>query len=97
MTQTDLTQIKRLLAQKLLNQMPDEALGELVAEMREIADFYHNDGLIQRESQPTPVEAKPPTHTRKKAAVKPHQQPAKPATHLRSSAGKESHAMAQAG
>lgn len=47
MSQNDLNRVKRLLCQRMLNQMPEEALGELLVEMREIADFYRNDDLIK--------------------------------------------------
>ncbi len=70
MTPNELTQVKRLLAQRLLNQMPDEALGELVAEMREIAQFYHDDELIkpERVSAVTQV-ARPTTKITARPAV----------------------------
>lgn len=36
----DFTQLKRMIAEKMLTKMPDEALGELIVSMKEMLEFY---------------------------------------------------------
>lgn len=61
MSQSELNKVKRLLCQRLLNDMPEEALGELLVEMREIAHFYKTDDLLNAQhdagAAPAPVAA----------------------------------------
>lgn len=53
-TQQQMTTIKRALCQRLLNEMPDAALGELLAEMREIHHFYRYDAILQQSASLDP-------------------------------------------
>lgn len=46
MTPDELAQLKRSVCMRLLSEIPDEALGELIAAMREILEHY---GTVSQE------------------------------------------------
>jgi len=55
MQQYDLNRLKRAIAERMLFQMKDEALGELIVNMKEILEFYGTRSSEEKRASLSPV------------------------------------------
>ena len=55
MQQHDLNRLKRAIAERMLFQMKDEALGELIVNMKEMLEFYGTRSSEEKRASLSPV------------------------------------------